>query len=249
MREYRKKQVKLLPYRTTRNRHFLLSYLFTNSFVYAIFCCMHILVDDNSTRKNIILLLKKNGGMSIEDLSNVIDITPMGIRQHLLALEKKGIVHYIARKRGIGRPGFIYMLTEAADDLFPKAYDKFSVGLLRDIRTHEGDGKIDMIFNWRRERLFRTKKELLAGRGNIEDVLNALKQILEEEGHYVEVSRNNGHYQLKQYHCPIHRIAVEFQEACKHELMLYRDLIGKDVVREHSVSDGASSCLYLIPGE
>ncbi len=208
---------------------------------------MHILVDDNSTRKNIILLLKKNGGMSIEDLSKVIDITPMGIRQHLLALEKKGIVHYISRKRGIGRPGFVYMLTETADGLFPKAYDTFSVGLLRDIKTHEGSAKIDMLFDWRRERLFRAKKELLAGRENLEDVLNVLKKSLEEDGHYVEVTRNNGHYQLKQYHCPIHKIAVEFHEACKYELMLYRELTGKNVVREQSVSEGALSCLYLIP--
>ncbi len=208
---------------------------------------MHILVDDNSTRKNIILLLKKNGGMSIEDLSKLIDITPMGIRQHLLALEKRGIVHYIAKKRGIGRPGFIYMLTEAADDLFPKSYDSFSVGLLRDIRKHEGNEKIDRIFGWRRERLLKSKKELLAGKENLEDILAALKQSLEEDGHFIEISRNNGHYQLKQYHCPIHKVAMEFREACGHELMLYRELIGRDVVRERSVSDGAPSCLYLIP--
>jgi predicted ArsR family transcriptional regulator len=208
---------------------------------------MNILVEDNSTRKNIILQLKKNGGMSIEDLSKVIDITPMGIRQHLLALEKRGIVHYIARKRGIGRPGFVYMLTEAADELFPKAYDRFSLGLLRDIRTQEGDEKITRIFGWRRDRLYKAKKEYLAGKEALEDVLAALKQALEDEGHFVDVARNNGHYQLKQYHCPIHKIAVEFPEACAHELMLYRELINQNVVRERSVSEGSTSCLYLIP--
>jgi predicted ArsR family transcriptional regulator len=221
-------------------------------FVYKIFClcyfgCMNILVNDNSTRKNIILQLKKNGGMSIEELSKVIEITPMGIRQHLLALEKRGIVHYIARKRGIGRPGFIYMLTEAADDLFPKSYDRFCLGILRDIRMREGDEKIAKIFGWRRDRLYKAKKEFLSGKENLEDVLAALKQALEEEGHFVEVTRNNGHYQLKQYHCPIHKIAMEFREACAYELMLYRELVGKDVVRERSVSEGAGSCLYLIP--
>jgi predicted ArsR family transcriptional regulator len=208
---------------------------------------MNILVNDNSTRKNIILQLKKNGGMSIEELSKVIEITPMGIRQHLLALEKRGIVHYIARKRGIGRPGFIYMLTEAADDLFPKSYDRFCLGILRDIRMREGDEKIAKIFGWRRDRLYKAKKEFLSGKENLEDVLAALKQALEEEGHFVEVTRNNGHYQLKQYHCPIHKIAMEFREACAYELMLYRELVGKDVVRERSVSEGAGSCLYLIP--
>jgi len=208
---------------------------------------MDILIEENSTRKNIILLLKKNGGMSIEDLSKVIDITPMGIRQHLLALEKKGVVSYVARRRGIGRPGFIYMLTDSANDFFPEAYDSFAVGILRDIKKHEGSEKIDKIFSWRRERLFKMNKEALSGKENLEDTLQAFKKTLEANGHLVEISRNNGHYQLKQFHCPIHKISSEFNDACKHELQLYRDLINKQITREQTLSEGAQSCLYLIP--
>ena len=208
---------------------------------------MDIFIEENSTRKNIILLLKKNGGMSIEDLSKVIDITPMGIRQHLLALEKKGIVTYVARRKGIGRPGFIYMLTDAANDLFPAAYDSFAVGLLRDIKKHEGIGKIEKVFNWRRDRLFRMSKETLSGKDNLDDTLHAFKNILEANGHLVEISRNNGNYHLTQYHCPIHKISSEFKDACTQELQLYRDLISKNITREQALSEGAPSCLYVIP--
>lgn len=207
------------------------------------------MIEENSTRKNIILLLKKNGGMSIEDLSKVIDITPMGIRQHLLALEKKGIVNYIARRRGIGRPGFIYMLTNSANGLFPESYDSFAIGLLRDIKKHEGGEKLEKIFNWRRERLLKMNKEALSTKENLDDTLHAFKNILEANGHMVEISRNNGHYHLNQYHCPIHKISSEFKEACKHELQMYRDLISKNITREQTLSEGAQSCLYVIPAE
>ncbi len=208
---------------------------------------MNFFIEENSTRKNIILLLKKNGGMSIEDLSKVIDITPMGIRQHLLALEKKGVVNYVSRRRGIGRPGFIYMLTDAANKLFPDSYDNFAVGLLKDIKKHEGDEKVDKIFSWRRERLFKMNKEALTGKENLEDTLHTFKNILESNGHLVDISRNNGHYHLRQYHCPIHKISAEFKEACKYELLLYRDLISKNITREQTLSEGAQSCLYIIP--
>jgi predicted ArsR family transcriptional regulator len=210
---------------------------------------MNIFVDENSTRNNIVLLLKKNGSMSIDELSKRIDITPMGIRQHLLALEKKDLVTYTVRKRGIGRPGFIYMLTDAANELFPKAYDEFALGILRDITKYEGAGKIDQIFGWRRNRMLELKKGVLAGSENIEDTLHNFKKLLEEDGHLVDLSRNNGHYHLKQYHCPISKVAREFGEACKHELQLYRELIGKNVIREQSVSEGAPACLYLIPAD
>jgi predicted ArsR family transcriptional regulator len=208
---------------------------------------MNICIDENSTRKNIILLLKKSGGMSIDELSKVIDITPMGIRQHLLALEKKGVITYVTKRRGIGRPGFRYLLTEAADVFFPHSYDEFSLNLLRDIKKYDGPEKIDKIFSWRRERILRKNKETLNGKESLEDILSALRQNLESEGHLVDLSRNNGHYHLTQYHCPISRISSEFKEACKHELQLYRDLIGKNVVREQALSEGALSCLYLIP--
>jgi predicted ArsR family transcriptional regulator len=208
---------------------------------------MELFSDENSTRNNIIQLLKKNSGMSIEELSEKIKITPMGVRQHLLALEKKGIVSYISRRHGIGRPGFIYMLTEAADGYFPNAYDNFALGLLRDIKKHEGTEKIDQIFNWRKERLLNMNRTALAGREGIDDMVTGLKQFLEDNGHLVELSRNNGHYHLKQFHCPISKIAKEFREACRHELDMYRELLGKKVTREHTMSEGAPACLYIIP--
>ncbi len=193
------------------------------------------------------LLLKKSGGMSIEELSNLINITPMGIRQHLLALEKKGMVTYFAKKRGIGRPGFIYRLSEGAGDHFPKAYDNLALGLLRDLKKHDGQEKIDKLFGWRRERLFKIKKQDLSASSGLDETLNALKQILEAEGYFVELGKNGTHHYLKQYHCPIHKVAKEFKEACKHELLLYRDLLGRDISRQQTISEDAPSCLYLIP--
>jgi predicted ArsR family transcriptional regulator len=208
---------------------------------------MKFFLDENSTRKNILFLLKKSGGMSIEELSKIIDITPMGIRQHLLALEKKGMVTYIARKRGIGRPGFIYMLSEAAGDYFPNSYDNLALGMLRDIRQHDGQEKIDQLFGWRRERLLKLKEQALGSRAGLDEILAALKQILESEGYFVELTRNGKNYYLNQYHCPIHKVAREFKEACRHELLLYRDLLGREVTREKAISENAPSCLYVIP--
>ncbi len=208
---------------------------------------MPIFYDDNPTRKNIILLLKKSGGMSIDELSKDINITPMGIRQHLLSLEKKGIVTYNAKKHGIGRPGFVYKLTTTADELFPKSYDKFALDILKDIEKNEGREKIDRIFKWRRDRLFKHRKEALSGKEDFEEIMHSLKGILESEGYFVELSNNNGNFNLTQFNCPIHRVAREFKDACKHELQLYRDLLGKEVERKESLSEGDSSCLYLIP--
>lgn len=208
---------------------------------------MDMCIDENSTRNSIVMLLKKQGGMSIEELSKVINITPMGIRQHLLSLEKKGLVSYVPKRRGIGRPGFVYMLTTAADELFPKSYDEFALGMLRDIRSHDGPDRVDEVFGWRRERLLKNYAPALAEKENTEDLLQGLKGILEAEGHFVDISKTGNQYRLKQYHCPISKVAGEFSEACRHELQLYKDLIGRNITREQTATEGSPHCVYLIP--
>jgi len=208
---------------------------------------MNIIFDDNSTRNSIIQLLKKSNGLSIEELSKIINITPMGIRQHLLSLEKKGVVTYISKKHGIGRPGFIYMLTKSADALFPKSYDKFAIEILNNIKKLEGPEKLDTIFRTNKDKQLATLKDALAGMETVDSTVNGLKNLLEAEGHIVELTRSNGDYHLKQYNCPINNIAAEFKDICKYELQLYRELLGDRVTREQNIIDGSPACSYIIP--
>jgi predicted ArsR family transcriptional regulator len=208
---------------------------------------MNTIFDDNSTRNSIIQLLKKSNGLSIEELSKIINITPMGIRQHLLSLEKKGVVTYISKKHGIGRPGFVYMLTKSADELFPKSYDKFAIEILNNIKNHEGPKKLDTIFRTNKDKQLNTLKDALAGMETFDDTVNGLKNMLESEGYIVELTKSNSDYHLKQYNCPINKIAAEFKEICKYELQLYRELLGEQVTMEQNIAEGSSACSYKIP--
>jgi len=208
---------------------------------------MNFTFDDNSTRNSIIQLLKRSNGLSIEELSKIINITPMGVRQHLLSLEKKGVVTYISKKHGIGRPGFVYMLTKSADALFPKSYDKFAIEILNNIKDHEGPKKLDTIFRTNKDKQLNTLKDALAGMETFDDTVNGLKNMLESEGHFVELTKSNGDYHLKQYNCPINKIAAEFKEICTYELQLYRELLGEQVTREQNIAEGSPACFYKIP--
>ena len=106
-----------------------------------VFCTMLTYINENPTREKIIFLLKKNGPLSIEDLSKELHITSMGIRQHLLSLERKGYINYVTKRQGIGRPAFLYRLTEKAQNLFPSVYDEFILDTFKDIENNEGKQK------------------------------------------------------------------------------------------------------------
>jgi predicted ArsR family transcriptional regulator len=159
----------------------------------------------------------------------------------------ENIVTYVTKRRGIGRPGFVYMLTDKANELFPTSYADLAIGVLRDIRKHDGIGKIDQIFKWRKDRVLKLRKQALAENQSVDESVRELSRLLQSEGYFVEVSRSNGHYRLKQYHCPIEAVAREFSAACAHELLLYKELLGKNVFREQTITEGSPHCLYIIP--
>lgn len=201
----------------------------------------------NPAREKIVLTLKKNGNMSVDDLSREINITPMGVRQHLLVLERNGIVEYITKKHGVGRPGFLYKLTESADDIFPKAYHEFALNLLIYIENTDGKDRINEIFRIRYKRILAEKTRLLSGRDNLSGRVHALAEILQKDGCIVELEEHSGFFRLKQFNCTISKIACRFKEACNYDLQLFKKIIGEDVLREQCLSDGDQACVYVIP--
>jgi predicted ArsR family transcriptional regulator len=204
-------------------------------------------INENPTRERILFLLKKKGPLSIDDLSRQMGITPMGIRQHLISLERKGFVDYVARRYGVGRPAFLYKLTENADDLFPKAYHEFILSALKDLEKNGGQDKLEDIFKWRKERILKERKEALGDKKSLQDRVYALKDLLESDGYLVDLDMDDNNYILREFNCPIAKVASEFREACKYELQIYRELLRKDVMRQECMAEGSPSCTYVIP--
>ncbi len=212
-----------------------------------LFSLMISVMHENPTRKKIIYLLKKNGPLSIESLSSELLITSMGIRQHLLSLERKGYITYVAKRKGIGRPAFLYQLTEKAQNLFPTAYDIFLVETFKDIEGNEGSGKIEELFKWHKNRFLNLFKEALSTKKTLRDRLSGISDILNARGYLAEIADSDDHFSLVIFNCPIYRLSREFREACRFDLQMFQELIGQEVSREKCMNDGDISCSYRIP--
>jgi predicted ArsR family transcriptional regulator len=212
-----------------------------------IFFLTVIAIDENPTRQKIVMLLNKVEHMTVSELSRAMGITPMAVRQHLMYLEKKRIISYVAKKYGIGRPVFLYSLTEQARDIFPSGYLEFTRNILRTIEKMDGRKKVDSIFKLRKDSKFNDKATALSGIKDIGGKVARLAGMLDEEGYMVETEEGSEAYYLKEYNCPLFGISNEYPEACKYELELYRDLLVAGVERSQCQKDGAPSCTYVIP--
>src|SRR5207245_6625032 len=133
------------------------------------------------TRRESLSLIKRNGPMTVQELSRRLEITPMGVRQHLAILGRDGFIASNGIRRGQGRPSRLYGITAEGDKLFPRTYDQFADALLDDLRAVGGDGKVDELLEHRRKRILEQYRARMAGKEFREKVA-VLAQVREEEG-------------------------------------------------------------------
>lgn len=210
---------------------------------------MPVQIDENPTRKRIIVLLKKADNLTVAELSKEIGITPMAIRQHLMSLEKKGMITYTARKYGIGRPVFHYRLTNKATEMFPKAYASLALDILNAIEDMDGRKKVDRLFMRRKDKQLQEKMAALESVHDLDEKVSSFSRMLNNEGYMVDVSKDEAGYTIRQYNCLLQGVSTAFPEACKYELDLYSQIFDRRIVRSECQTDGAHSCTYLIPKE
>jgi predicted ArsR family transcriptional regulator len=88
-----------------------------------------------STRQEILEILKKEGQATVEDLAERLELTPMTIRHHLNVLQAQSLVvaAEVRRSKTVGRPRLVYTLTEAADQLFPQGYGELARHLVSEV--------------------------------------------------------------------------------------------------------------------
>lgn len=201
--------------------------------------------NNSSSKDQILTNLKINSGMTVDELAGELDITPMGVRQHLALMEREELVIKEKNRRPIGRPNFKYSLTDKAEDLFPKSYDDFVTGILRDMIDLDGENKVKAIFEARKRRIYNALQNRF-GQKKLTDRVNALSKYLNENDHFSVVCKEKRNIILTKYNCPLLMISKEFPHLCRCEQSLYQELLGADVLIDRSQAGGDKSCRFII---
>lgn len=199
-----------------------------------------------STRREILSLIKRRGPMTVQELSATLQITPMGVRQHLAILERDGHITSNGIRRGQGRPSRLYELSPEGDKIFPRTYEQLAQSLLDDLRAVEGEEKISELFEHRRKRLLEQYRTRMAGKEFREKVA-VLAAAREEEGYLAEYGQlDRDRFVLVEHNCPIRAVAEAHPQVCRCEMTLFAEALGTEVVRTDHILRGAPHCRYVI---
>jgi predicted ArsR family transcriptional regulator len=189
--------------------------------------------------------MRINGGRTAQQLSGELGITSMGVRRHLMTLERDGLVHVQAQHQPAGRPTFVYHLTEEGNDTFPRNYHILATQILDAARARAGGAHVEDLFSGRMDQLAALYEPRMRGK-DLAGRVAELARIQDETGYMAVWEKTDGGYLLKEQNCAIYRVACHFQEACHFEIELFRRLLDADITRvEHQVK-GDLACTYLV---
>lgn len=166
----------------------------------------------SSTRGRIILHLMESRH-TVNELAERLGLTDNAVRTHLVALERDGYIRQCGERRSGGRPAYIYEVTAAADDLFPKAYREGLGRLVRALSDRmDGDELRALLSESGRAAVEPSGADDLEGR--IEEVLEALR----DRGAIPSAEREgeDGDDVVVRSACCVLSGLVEEQRACCH---------------------------------
>lgn len=200
-----------------------------------------------STRRAILVNLKKRGEARAEELAGDLGITASAVRQHLGGLVGNGFVSHRELKGGPGRPKHLYSLTPAAESLFPKSYSDLTNELLA-IVEDEDPNLLEVVFERRRDRRIAQAQLRLDGKATFAARVAEIATILDEDGYLADWEQlDDGTYRITEHNCAVLGVARRFGQACASEVEFLRSILpDASVERTSHMMAGAHRCAYLI---
>ena len=194
--------------------------------------------------------LKARGPQSVKILSKQLDITTMGVRQHLADLETRGLVAQTQQERQTrGRPVHLWKLSKSGHNRFPDSHSQTTLELIDVIRSSLGEESLNQLIDRRSKKVEANyRAELNAAAPGLQQQIERLAQLRSEEGYMAEVRLLPDGWMLIENHCPICRAATNCQQFCKSELEIFQRLFegNATVLRTDHLLEGARRCAYKI---
>ncbi len=195
-----------------------------------------------STRGKIVTLLRRTS-RTVEELAQALDLTDNAVRAQLVTLERDGLVQQHGRRRSSSKPASVYELTEASEELFPKAYGPVLRQLLEELNGRITAEEVEEILRSAGRRL---AAQWPLPRGELGARLKAAISVLEALGGLAELEQKNGAFVIRGYSCPLTAVVPGHPEVCRLAESLLTELVGMPVQEQCDRSEKVG-CRFVVP--
>ena len=203
------------------------------------------------TQQQLLRLLNKHKkGLTITELTELLEVSRNAVKQHLTSLESSRLVEIGDLHKTAGRPIQSYVLTKEGREHFPRKYSWFAQILLENIRQEKGSKDF---------RKFLNKIGTSISSNYLPDLiklkglkrLNKVATILSDLGYEAEVVASTDKSEISKLeisNCIYYHIAETCPEVCGFDLSLLSSLTGKEVVQQSCIASGGNVCCFGVKG-
>lgn len=199
------------------------------------------------TRQRIIDLLKKHEQVTVDDLAQVIGLTPMAVRHHLNVLLAENLVEVTQTRPRLkaGRPVQVYGLTDKAQEFYPQNYFHLTDLMVQELSDRLGRAGVTDVFEGMAGRLLAEAPQPSEAL-SLEERLDCLVTFLRGKGYTVEWERDHQTYLLYHLDCPYRRLAQRHHEICLMDKKVITALLKIAPARVSCIAQYDDKCTYII---
>lgn len=207
----------------------------------------------HSTKTEILALLKRNDGSTVDDLASALNLAPMTVRQHLTALERDLLVRAEEVRRHTGRPHHLYRLTVDGHRRTIDGHDRMLALLVEQAGLLEPDDVAGLTPGERRARLFHKAAVVLAERHRADvralagaEKIDRVVLVLRSHGGFAEWHGVGDAWEVRDFAC-VYRAVAGGGGACDWHETFLSSVLDVPIRVAESPASCADCCRYIVP--
>jgi len=201
-----------------------------------------------SRQHQVLALLQQNkSGLTIDALVPRLKISRTAVNQHMLGLERDGLIIKSALQKSTGgRPGWSYQITDEGINRLPKQYSWFSELLLDTLKEELGSKKLEAYVKKVATSLAPQLRGQLQGKDTKEHIqqVAGLLQNLGYQAHAEPAPSKKELPILTAHNCVYHDLAIKHPEVCAFDIALLEQLVNRKVVHQECMAKGDHACRF-----
>jgi predicted ArsR family transcriptional regulator len=208
-----------------------------------------------STRLSILAMLQLQGSLTVDRLAQEVGLSSSTVRRHLDILQRDHLVSFDQARRKPGRPEYVYSLTEDGYESGHRDYKKLLAHLLNgimdlspaDLADKDGRKLVRLLI----ARIADEVSWPYVQPGQVSEKARLAKvvQALTDGGFSPELKSEGGQVQIRLCNCPFRSVALSQDSVCLLDHDLIANILGVEPVRESTIHDGHTSCVYVVAAD
>jgi predicted ArsR family transcriptional regulator len=191
-------------------------------------------------------LLAARGEATVADLARELDMNQANIRRHLEVMRAEALVDVRVQRHEIGRPSYVYRLTERGEELsghYPRLVNR----MVRRIAAmpNVGQDLLAQVFDGVAEEVATAYRPKVSG-ATLEERVAQTSDALKDEGIVDHWRHDDDGFHLMNTTCPYRKAAELTDAPCHADHRTVELLVGAPVQQVSRMVDGHTMCEYVV---